>query len=60
VGVRESSCGEAGLDPFAGGAQLDDSIGVSSIAGHVSGNPPVRELLAPIDEESEGVFGPSE
>jgi hypothetical protein len=50
VGVRETGCGEVevpatsdetGLDPFAGGAQLDDSIDVSPIAGHVSGNPPI-------------------
>jgi hypothetical protein len=69
VGVRKTSCGEvevpttsdeAGLDPFAGSAQLDDSVGVSSIAGHVSGNPPVREFLAPVDEEGKGVFGSSE
>jgi hypothetical protein len=69
VGVRETGCGEVevpatgdetGLDPFAGGAQLDDLIGVSPIAGHVSGNPPVRELLAPVDEEGEGILSPSE
>jgi hypothetical protein len=69
VGVRETGCDEVkvpttadetGLDPFAGGAQLNDVSGVSPVTGHVSGNSPVRKLFAPIDEEGEDVVRPIE
>jgi hypothetical protein len=69
VGVHGTGCGEVkvpatsdetGLDPFTGGAQFDDPIGVSPITGHVSGNSPVHEFLAPVDEEGEDVVSPIE
>jgi hypothetical protein len=51
---------DAGINTFVGGVQLADALEVGSVPGHVSGNPPIRKLFAPIDEEGEDVISPAE
>jgi hypothetical protein len=69
VGGGKAVCGEvevpmtsfdAGIDTLAGGIQLTDAFEVGPVSGHVSSDPPVCELLAPVNEEGENVIRPTE
>jgi hypothetical protein len=69
AGGGEAGCSEvdvpaasldASIEAFAGGVQFADAVRVGPKSGHVSGNPPVRKLLAPVDKEGEDVVSPGE
>jgi hypothetical protein len=51
---------DAVVESFAGGVQLTDAFGVGPVSGHVSGDPPIGEFLAPVDKEGEDFVGPAE
>jgi hypothetical protein len=48
------------VEGLTGGVQLTDALGVGSVSSHISGDPPICELLASIDKEGENLVGPSE
>jgi hypothetical protein len=51
---------DAVVKGLAGSVQLTDTLGVGSVSGHVSGDPPICELLAPVDKEGEDLVSPTE
>jgi hypothetical protein len=61
AGGGEVDVPSTGLDAvvkgLSGGIQLTDTFGVGSVSSHVSGDPPICELLAPIDKEGEDLVG---
>jgi hypothetical protein len=51
---------DAVVESLAGGVQLTDAFRVGPVSGHISGDPPIGEFLAPVDKEGEDFVGPAE